>query len=543
MWTLQLPVRQTVAASATGSIEARRPLARGSGRQVALDLALIFGVALGVRLALWPLATIELADAVSRVWITWHWLSHPTLIAHGLWGPLHFYLMAPVLWWFQDPVVPPVAVHVALASLTPIIVYLFTKHEFGGRRASLIVAVVFALYPVAIRTSLETLSEAPFVFFLAICLLFLARARGPQGRTPDALIAGLSLMLACMLRYEGWMLIPFLAALLWRQPRLMVAFAAVALIHPVSWMIGNAIHSGDPFYSFSYAAHYERDLQGRSAMPVGARVRSVLMLVWLTAKGMIPLVAVATACGAGLAVLHRTRQAIWLLPCAGLFALLAIGCLRGAFDPGVYYTLTFGLFLIPYLAELLNRIGLERLSRGRFVLLTVAGIVCVLLVSVPDGLRAMPIVGRIVGISPMPQFPEQDATIRLVELINSQIRTPEDGLVSDFYGWLPSYYAALLTRLHPDRIFLASGALNVSPDLASLGSFLDRHPQGVLLLQADSRFCGALGFNGDRASVEGRVVSLVKVADVPWPPPEDAAFRAASPCGDGGLAIFRYQRR
>jgi hypothetical protein len=152
----------------------------------------------------------------------------------------------------------------------------------------------------------------------------------------------------------------------------------------------------------------------------------------------------------------------------------------------------------------------------------------------------MPIVRRIVGISPVPQFPEQDATIRLVDLIDSQIRTPEDGLVSDFYGWLPSYYAALLTRLHPDRIFLAPGALNVPPDLAALGSFIDRHPQGVLLLQAGSRFCGALGFDEDRTSVEGRALSLVKVTEVPWPPPE---FHAASPCGQGGLNIFRYQRR
>jgi Dolichyl-phosphate-mannose-protein mannosyltransferase len=532
-----------MAVSATEAIGTAPTLARTPAGQTAFDLALVFLVALGVRLALWPLATIELADSVSRVWIAWRWLSDPTLITHGVWGPLHFYLMAPALWWFQDPIAPPVAVHIAVASLTPIVVYLFTRHEFGGRRASLIVALVFALYPVAVRTSLQTLSEAPFILFLAICLLFLARARGPRGRALDALIAGLSLTLACMLRYEGWMLIPFLAVLLWRRPRLMLMFTGMALIHPIFWMIGNQINSGDPFYGFNWASHYERIAQGRSVRPIGARDRSVLELAWFTVKGMIPLLAIPIALGAGLAVVHRSRQALWLLPCGGLFVLLVIGCLRAAFKPGIYYTITFGLFLIPYLAELLNRIRLERLNRSWFALLTVAGVASLLLVSVSDSLRSMPVVRWIVGVSPVPGFPEQDAAIRLVDLIAPQIRAPDDGLVSDFYGWLPSYYVALLTHLHPDRIFLASGVKNEASDPAALGIFLDQHPQGVLLLLAGSRFCGAFGFEGDRASVEGRVLSLVKVANVPWPPPELPTLPAASPCGQEGPAIFRYQRR
>jgi F-type H+-transporting ATPase subunit delta len=133
-----------MAVSATGAIDAGRRLARESVGQPALHIALIFGVALGVRLALWPLATTETADATTRVWMAWDWLSHPTLITHGVWGPLHFYLMAPVLWWFQDRVAPPIALHIILASLTPIVVYFFTRQEFDGRRASLIVGLVFA---------------------------------------------------------------------------------------------------------------------------------------------------------------------------------------------------------------------------------------------------------------------------------------------------------------------------------------------------------------------------------------------------------------
>ncbi len=273
----------------------------------------------------------------------------------------------------------------------------------------------------------------------------------------------------------------------------MLMFAGVALIHPVFWMISSYIDTGDPLYSFAWSSHWERDAMGRSDLPIGDRVRAVLVLVWFTVKGMTPLVAVPAALGAGLAVVHRSRQALWLLPCGGLFALLVIGCLRGAFVPRPFYTVTFGLLLIPYLAVILNRLGIEQLSATRFTLVAVACVASVLAVSVPDGLRTVPVVRWLGGMSPVPGFPGQDLAMRLIDQVKPQFLGPDDGFVSDFYGWQPSYYVALRTGLHPDRIFVAPGAPNEPLDLAALGSFLDRYPRGVLLLDQTRAFVAPWG--------------------------------------------------
>lgn len=280
-----------------------------------MHFALIAAVALAVRLALWPFATTDTADATDRVWLAWQWLDDPEVIAGGAWAPLHFYLMAPVLWATEDPVYAPIALHIALAVATTLIVYRFCTREFGDRRAALVAALVFALSPVAIRNSLMALSEGPFVFFLALCLLFLSRTRSATGARQDALLAGLALTLACMLRYEGWMLLPFLAMLLWRRRDLLPWFLAAAVLYPAFQMADHTWQYGDPLHSFRWSAHWELDLMGRAAdVALAERVREVLRLAWFTVKGMTPLVAGLAACGAALAVLKRSPQAFWLLP-------------------------------------------------------------------------------------------------------------------------------------------------------------------------------------------------------------------------------------
>ena len=61
------------------------------------DILVVLGVAalaLSVRLAALPFATTDGSNPAARVWIAWKWLDDPNVITHGVWGPLHFYLLA-----------------------------------------------------------------------------------------------------------------------------------------------------------------------------------------------------------------------------------------------------------------------------------------------------------------------------------------------------------------------------------------------------------------------------------------------------------------
>lgn len=70
----------------------------GSRRKAPRRAALVvFVVALLGRLALLPIATLDSGDVANRSWLGWFWADDPSLITHGVWGPLHFYLIGALM--------------------------------------------------------------------------------------------------------------------------------------------------------------------------------------------------------------------------------------------------------------------------------------------------------------------------------------------------------------------------------------------------------------------------------------------------------------
>ena len=206
---------------------------------IAWQACAIVTLALAVRLALLPLASHETLDQAARVFIAWRWADDPFLLLHGIWPPLHFLLLGTVLRLFPDPIMAPVWLHLLLGCATPAVVYLFTHRLFGSPRAALAVGVAFAIYPIAIRDSLSVLAQTPFVLLVALSMLALVNARGRTGDWRHALAAGFALTLASALRYEGWMLTPFFAVLLCRQPRRALIFLLAAVAWPLVSMSAN----------------------------------------------------------------------------------------------------------------------------------------------------------------------------------------------------------------------------------------------------------------------------------------------------------------
>ncbi len=89
-------------------------------------LILIACLGLGTRFLAFPFATTNSSDPISRTWIAWHWLSNPEIITHGVWGPLHFYLIAFSMAIVRDPIVPPVLLNIIFSAATAILLYFLT---------------------------------------------------------------------------------------------------------------------------------------------------------------------------------------------------------------------------------------------------------------------------------------------------------------------------------------------------------------------------------------------------------------------------------
>lgn len=500
-----------------------------SSKRIAIELFIIVGLALAIRVFCLQFATTNSADPTTRIWNAWRWLSDPTIITHGVWGPLHYYLIAASMALVRDPIFPPILLHVLFGALTPVLLYFFTKKEFGGHRSSIIVAISYAFYPIAISNSLTARSETPFVFFLLLSFIFISSIRQNHGSWRHALGAGICLTLAGMLRYEGWMLIPLLGVLIWKKPKFMILFIASSMLHPIFWMIGNAIHHGDPLYFINWASNWELNLMGKTeyiAFTDLARRMSIFPIK--TFRWITPLVSLISVLGVAVSIIRKEKQASWIIPFVGLIFLMSSSVARGNLVPKSSYTMTLGAIIIPFCATVYEYLGIEKLSIKGWVIVTAIIVSSMMVYSYPRFWNHLPLLSRVTPVSPIQQFPNQEKAKILARVIKENIGDKSEGFISDFYGWSPSYYVALMTGLPPDRIFMVTGAPHKHLNVEGLRKFLGQFPTGIILIHNDSRFSENIGFTeSNQVRIDRNVVKLKKVQSLPWLKIKNKLLRAS----------------
>lgn len=539
-------------------------------RPTALHLLCITAVALAVRLLLLPLASQDTNDHTGRIFIAWRWAEDPFLFLHGRWPTLHFYLVGPVIRLFDDQILAPVLLHVVIGSLVPAVLYLFTVREFGRRAAALAVGLAFALYPIAIRTSLEVLAQAPFSLCLALTLLALSKAHDASATWVHAAVAGAAATLTTMLRVEGCLLLPFLALTLWGRWRLAAVFVAVAMIGPLASMVANIAHYGDPLHQINAAAGYELEAMGKEHLPLAQRLLRPMSLAVGMVAGMTPVLALLAGLGALYSLARLQRQAVWLIPLVGLTLLMFAAAVRGSLVIKPIYTETQGLLLIPFLAAFLlsppvRRLGAPAAAAIHAVLFGSMAFLLVIgtLRDIPGMRERSRFIAAIPALGPVPTLPDREVLDRLLPAIRAQDGPGEPGLVVDYLGNPHTFYLGLHSLFHPSRIFLAPVALVVDldarlpprerplrerwqplrdSDLPDLDDFLRLHRTGVLVLQPGSRLAAWMDYRQGRASVRGVPLMLEEFARIPWPLPSDVRLRAPGvPADATGEAIaFRY---
>jgi hypothetical protein len=503
--------------------------------QIKYAALLVFVVALIARLVALRFWTLDSGDSVSRVFLGWLWQEHPFFINHGGWGPLHFYMIASVMNFWPDPVWAPAALHILCGALAAVFIYKLTAELFGAGRAALLGGLAFAVYPMAIMTSLEAHAELIFVMFLALALWFLVRAWRPNGRTSDAVLAGLSMTLACMLRYEGWLLLPFLTLPLIPRWKQIAAFLIPAMIHPLIWMTGNAVVNGNPFYSFAWSSNFEREVMGhRDVASLTLAAQKIWQLVMVTEKGLTFPLSLLAALGIAWCLWRRRLQALWLIPPLGLFLLLAVAGARGSlwFKPA--YTITFGAMIIPFIAAFFQSLGIERWTGNRLACVAAAMLAAVGISTIEPLWAAVPhggfFVSRAAG-----QFAEQREASDVLSLINGGRSVGNDALIADFFGWQPTAFVASRSKVRPENVCIPNGA-PVPMDIPALQLFLLDHRQGFIVTRNGGKLTDLLKMDsGDTGSLADVSIRLAPLGTVKWPGTQDAPE-----VGPGTIGIARY---
>lgn len=229
-------------------------------------IGLLIAAAL-VRLIVFPINQHLYGDAVARTEMTEAWARAPHVITSfgdgaAQFGPLHFYLIATALPWFDREDASRV-VSLVFGVLTVLPLFAVTRRYFGARAATWS-CLAFVVWGLHLQLSTTGGSEA-----VALCLMWLAFAAFARGLDERRLrwfaLAVLAMNLASAIRYDAWMYIPLLAlmpVLQWPERRAGLvagaAFAVLCLPFPVAWMAGNAVAHGDPLYPLTYIDDFHR---------------------------------------------------------------------------------------------------------------------------------------------------------------------------------------------------------------------------------------------------------------------------------------------
>jgi hypothetical protein len=370
---------------------------------------------------------------------------------------------------------------------------------------------------------------------LAFGLRYLVRSWRAGGTIGEAVTAGLALTLASALRYEIWMILPFLAAPLLPQWKKLFAFVGAAMVHPIAWMIGCWIKFGNPAYSFMWSDSYERDLMKHNqTVDFAMIVRKLVELTSTTAHGLSwPLTALA-ALGVITVIVRRRREVVWLLAPTVLFAMVVYAGTRGSLWYKPSYTLTYGAFAVPFVAALFAGLQIDRWSSRRCVVVIAGVVAAILSTTITPLWNAIPH-GRSLYAQAVGYFDQQNETRELIGMINGNQAMGSKPLVTDFIGWEATGFVTSRVKIEPASLCTPSGT-PVPVDIPAVQTFLLKHREGTLLTYDKGRLTAELKMDSPTSgTLAGVPLQLTTARTLVWP------GGAAAESAAGTMTVSEYR--
>jgi len=279
-----------------------------------------------------------------------------------VWLPLPHWLMLPFVrvdaWWRSGMAgaIPSSACFV----LAGLFLFAAARRLFGSAPAAVAATALFALNPNLLYLQTAPMTEPVFFACLMALLYFTIRFR----RTPGwgALIAaGLAACAGTLTRYDGWFLLPFVAAYLFLTAKrhsvaVALTFCAIAGLGPAYvlfhhwWLTGDAL----AFYRGPYSP---RAIQRGYTYP-GLGDWRTAWLYYRTAAQLCagPVLPVLALAGAAAALAKRAFWPLALLALPGVFYIWSMHSTGGSpiylpsLPPHSYYNSRYGLAVLPLFA-------------------------------------------------------------------------------------------------------------------------------------------------------------------------------------------------
>lgn len=213
------------------------------------------------------------ADDFGRVIVAALWVRDPQPIWHGVWLPLHTYLVGSLIWLTGELLWTPRLLNMLLGVLSLVLIYHLAHQLFQRKLIALLSVSLLLINPGFIWLALTPLTELQYTTLILGSLVGLC-SYVQTGRSGPLYLGTACLALASTLRFEAWVLIALLggalagAALLRaraRQPPLVLAqliALMVLAVFPLSWMLGNYVITGDALYFLEVNRNFDRTFYG-----------------------------------------------------------------------------------------------------------------------------------------------------------------------------------------------------------------------------------------------------------------------------------------
>ncbi len=278
-----------------------------------------------------------------------------------VWLPLPHALMLPFIGidglWRSGlaGVIPSAACFVIAGAF----LFAAARRIFKSAAAGALATAVFALNPNLLYLQATPMTEAALLACVMALVYFLAVYADTKSWLALA-AAAVANLLATLTRYEGWFLLPFAAMVVFalspgKRITRAAAFACIAALGPLYWLIHNAIIFGDPleFYRGPYSA---LAINGGAHYPGEHDWRKSIEYVATVARAVCGWTAVALGIAGAVAAL--ARRVWWPL---ALLAMIPVFYVLSMYSSGTpisvpwlsphgYYNTRYGLCALPFLA-------------------------------------------------------------------------------------------------------------------------------------------------------------------------------------------------
>ena len=238
---------------------------------IGVGLILIVGFRMGLQFFLYRAGFLALtADEFGRMFLAERWANNHVIAWYGDWLPVYLVLFGSGLEVVRNMLWTPRFLVAGLGACAIVALYCLSLELFKSKTVALLSSLLLAVSPAAIWLSSTALTEMPYsLLIISFLTFFLAYWRST--RRGYLIVSALLLSLACGLRLEGWIITGLFCILLsgkigldlyqrkLRSLDLLWYGAAIliAVIFPVLWIVGNAVHFGDPLTFFNGIKQYK----------------------------------------------------------------------------------------------------------------------------------------------------------------------------------------------------------------------------------------------------------------------------------------------